>query len=161
MGRRELVRQLETARAQFCGIGTRKVKLELNRIGLSCATARAFRIALEIEDCSTQGKKYMGSEWSDKKYREKGDLIEKLCKLCAIEGWTYGKQKSGSYHTKWIVYFELPSCEQISFHTNLSIDIADYPFEWDGKTSSTLRKLEAAITEFLKDENQPIFEIFE
>lgn len=159
MGRRELVRQLESARDRFCGVGTRKIKLQLNQYGQNNALARAFRIALEIEDRSTQGKKYRGSEWSDKKYREKSEWIEKLCKLCAIEGWTFGKHKSDSFHTKHIVYFELPYCEQISFHTNLSIEIPDYPKQWDGQTHSTLRKLEAAIIAFLEDDNQPRFEL--
>lgn len=159
MSRRALVRQLESARDHFCGIGTRKVKLQLNRIGANDALARAFRLALEIEDCSTQGKKYGRSEWSDEKYREKTELIEKLCRLCEIEGWLYGKHFSDNWQTKHIVYFELPGCEQISFHTNLSIEIPDYPKQWDGKTHSTLQKLEAAITAFLADENQQRFEL--
>jgi hypothetical protein len=159
MSRRELVRKLEEARANFCGIGTRRIKLQLNKI--NCPKARAFRLALEIEDCSTQGKKYGWSEWSDKKYREKSELIEKLCKLCQIEGWTYGKHDSLSF-PRHIVYFELPLCEQISFHTNLTIAVPDYDGVWDGKRHSTLSKLEKAITEYLRDESQQsLYEIVE
>lgn len=161
MGRGELVRQLEKARDNFCGVGTRKLKIRLNKIGEHCPIARAFRLALEIEDCSTQGKKYRGSEWSYKKFREKSELIEKLCKICEREGWIYGKHKSNDWQTEHIVYFELPFCEQISFHTTLSFEIPVYEKEWDGKRHSTLGKLERAITAYLKDENQPSFEIFE
>lgn len=159
MSRRELVRQLEKARDDFGGIGTRKIKLRLNKIGEHCSIARAFRLALEIEDCSTQGKKYGGSEWSDQKYREKTRLIEKLCQLCEREGWIYGKHETKQFPPH-IVYFELPFCEQISFHTTLSFEIPLYEKTWDGKRNSTLGKLETAITTYLKNENQPSFEIF-
>jgi hypothetical protein len=160
MSRRALIRQLEAARDTFCGVGTRRIKMQLNRLDY-CPKARAFRLALEIEDCSTQGKKYGWSEWSHRKYQEKTELIEKLCKLCAIEGWIYGKHNSMSFPPH-IVYFELPLCEQISFHTTLTIDVPDYRGVWDGKRHSTLGKLEKAITDYLRDENQQtIYEVIE
>jgi hypothetical protein len=57
MSRRTLVNKLAEARAGFCGIGTRAAKLKLNRLANIDARAKAFRIALEIEDCSTQAKR--------------------------------------------------------------------------------------------------------
>lgn len=85
MSRRTLVNQLESARKQFAGIGTRQTKLKLNRLSESNATAKALRIALEVEDCSTQAKKYFG-EWRDIKYKEKSDLIHKLIQVFEVEG---------------------------------------------------------------------------
>ncbi len=103
MGRRELVRKLEKARHDFCGIGTRAVKLRLNRIGRTNVLARAFRIALEIEDCSTQAKKYGRSEWADWKYFEKGEKIHDLIKIFEREGWLFGFHKSNSFETRHII----------------------------------------------------------
>jgi hypothetical protein len=152
MSNKTSVRQLQKARDDFCGIGTRLAKLRLNRIGRTSILARAFRLALEIEDKSALGKKYRG-EWSDRCYAEKTKLIHDLIRIFQQQGWTYGKHASGTY-PRWIIYFEIPGCEQISFHTDLTIEVPDYPKEWDRKTNSTLGKLEAAIREFLKDEDQ-------
>lgn len=146
MSRRILVNQLESARRQFAGIGTRQTKLKLNRLKESNPVAKALRIALEIEDCSTQAKKYPG-EWRDIKYKEKSDLIHKLIQVFEVEGWTYGKHNSNDYHTRHIVYFEIPGCEQISFHCTLRYEIPIYSARWDGKTNSTLGKLEKAISD--------------
>lgn len=155
MSRRVLVNQLETARERFCGIGTRKVKLRLNRCG--DALGRAFRLALEIEDRSTQGKKYRG-DWSDRNYWQKSQLINDLLALSKANGWPHGKQRSKGW-PRWIVYFEIPMCEQISFHTDLrepdSVD--DYAGEWDQKRNSTLLKLEMAIEAYLDEEQPALF----
>lgn len=151
MARGELVRQLSTAREEFCGIGTKRAKLQLNQFAKSNVIALAFRIALEIEDCSTLGKKYHG-KWSDHYYEKKQEKIIELMNLCAEQNWIYGKHNSDLSYPKFIIYFELPGCEQISFHTDLqNPEIPDYPKDWDGKRNSTLGKLEAAISEILKD----------
>ena len=149
MGRSEAVRQLTRARDAFCGIGTRKAKLRLNKLALRSPIARAYRLALEIEDASTLGKKY-GGEWSYYHYEKKHLHIHELIILCQEQGWIYGKHKSDAFGVQWIVYFELPGCEQISFHANLDCECPDYAGQWDGKQHSTLNKLEAAITELLK-----------
>jgi hypothetical protein len=156
MSRRILVGQLTDARESYCGIGTRKVKLKLNRLAGIDARARAFRIALEIEDCSTQAKKYFG-EWRDKKYAEKSELILQLVNLCRENSWIFGKHESETY-PRWIVYFELPGCDQISFHTSLKCpdDIPDYASDWDGIRNSTLCKLEKAISAMF-DEGRKLF----
>lgn len=135
-------------------MGTRRVKLRLNRLSRTSATARAFRLALEIEDCSALGKKY-GGAWSYTYYEKKHALIHELIILFGAHGWTYGKHQSDAFHTRWIIYFELPGCEQISFHANLECECPDYAGKWDGKVHSTLNKLECAITELLKSEVLP------
>jgi hypothetical protein len=161
MGRSEAVRRLTRAREQFCGLGTRKAKLQLNRRALTCPVARALRLALEIEDASSLGKKY-GGEWSYAYYEKKNDLIHQLITHFQAQGWIFGKHKSDGAGPKWIVYFEIPGCEQLSFHADLDVDIPDYPREWDGKVHSTLDKLEAAIKEVLTvREEQLSLEVYE
>lgn len=155
MARSELVRQLRTAREVFCGVGTKQIKLQLNRLGRANLLAHAFRIALEIEDCSVLGKKYRG-EWSTTYYAKKTALIHELIEICKEAGWTHGAHKSDVSYPTHIVYFELPGCEQISFHTNLRTEIPTYEKEWDGKRESTLGKLEVAIDSFLKN-GAPLF----
>lgn len=161
MGRSELVHQLSSARNSFAGIGTRAAKLKLNRLGNSSSVARAYRLALEIEDRSIQGKKYRRSEWSDRAYFEKSRLIEELAQLCEKEGWTYGQHKTGGW-PQHVVYFDLPGCEQISFHTTLKNPeaVPHYPKEWDGKRSSTLGKLEAAFMAFRHNDDQLVMQLF-
>jgi hypothetical protein len=149
MGRREAVRRLSSAREQFCGIGTRRTKLQLNKLSKICGEARAFRLALEIEDASTLGKKYGFSKWGYRSYERKQALLSELIELCQQEGWEYGRHRNQDFGPRWIVYFHLPHCEQISFHADLDIEIPDYLKEWDGKTNSTLDKLEAAISQLL------------
>ena len=149
MSRRDLVRQLEKAREEFAGIGTRKAKIRLNKLAKTCQIARAFRIALEIEDSSTTAKKY-GSAWSYEYYEKKHRLIHELMEICREKGWLFGKHPGDGF-PRWIIYFELPDCEQISFHCNsFDSDVPDYPHEWDRKTHSTLGKLEVVISELLK-----------
>lgn len=146
MGRSYLVRQLSDARVGFCGVGTRKTKLQLNKLARVCVIAKALRLALEIEDASTLGKKYGFSKWGYRSYERKHALIHELIDLCKEQRWVYGKQKNRSSGPSWIIYFEIPGCEQISFHCDLSIEVPDYVREWDGKVNSTLNKLEAAIS---------------
>lgn len=154
MSRRVLVNQLTSARVSFAGIGTRAVKMKLNRLAKSDAVAKSLRLALEIEDCSTLGKKYFG-DWSNHYYSKKSQLIHELIELFKTEGWLYGKHKSENFYPKWIIYFELqPTGDQISFHYDLDYpdQVPHYPHEWDGKRNSTLIKLEAAIIAYLDSE---------
>jgi hypothetical protein len=156
MSRKQSVRNLLAAREEFCGIGTKLAKLRLNKIAKTNPVAKALRLALEIEDCSTLGKKYAG-EWSYEYYERKHKLIHELVEIFKEFGWTFGVHKSNTFGTSFIIYFEIPTCEQISFHTNLDVEVPEYPKEWDGKTNSTLAKLEAAIYQMLNPEEQRSF----
>lgn len=132
-------------------MGTRVVKLKLNSLVRSCPIAKAFRLALETEDCSTLGKKYRG-DWSNHYYTKKGLLICELIELFKDNGWLYGKHLVAGF-PKWVIYFEIPGCEQISFHClKLPEDVPDYPKEWDQKQNSTFGKLEAAINQYFERE---------
>lgn len=147
MSRRVLVNQLEIARESFGGIGTKQIKLNLNRLVKSCPIAKAFRIALEIEDCSTLGKKYRG-DWSNHYYEKKDRFIKELIEIFKTNDWVYGIHLTNG-HPPTVIYFEIPGCEQISFHCFLDRDKApEYKGEWDGKRNSTFGKLEKAICDY-------------
>ncbi len=88
---------------------------------------------------------YFG-KWSSHYYQKKKELIHELIKIFEETGWIFGKQRSDNYHTKYIVYFLIPECEQISFHCNLDVEVPDFPFDRDGKSNSTLSKVERALT---------------
>lgn len=138
-----LVKDLHRQRNEFAGIGTNKAKRRLNKLAQSSVIAKAIRIALEIEDKSIQAK---DSCWSykDKIYRVKEELIEELAKLFKDQNWIYGIQKSDVKPTTHVVYFEIPDCEQISWHftPNKISEFPVYSKDWDGKENSTFMKLE-------------------
>ena len=112
-----LIRILEKKRETFCGIGTRKIKIRLNKLCDQSIDALLFRKALEIEDKNISAKKYQN--YRDKYYEEKGDLIEELIQFCIANNINVGYQEveEQEYQTLYVVYFDFPNCEQISWHT--------------------------------------------
>lgn len=142
--RRQQIEQLAQCRLGFAGIGTRKAKLRLNKLARSNSLAKAVRIALEIEDKNISAKKSYG-EFRIKIYGQKTRLIYDLAEHCKKHNWVYGIKDSDELPMSHVIYFELPYCEQISWHFTPSneLDFPDYKNEWDGKINSTLRKLEA------------------
>jgi hypothetical protein len=143
---------LNIARKQFCGIGTRRAKLALNKLAKTSTYAKALRTALEIEDKNLTAKKYHGGDIGGYTYDQiaywgKHDGIMQLADICRLESWTYGIQESGVYGVTHVIYFELPGVEQISWHflPPAGHDLPEYLGVWDQKTHSTLVKLERAI----------------
>lgn len=61
-----LVRALSYARDTFCGLGTRKVKLQLNKLAKESKEAEYVRRLLEVEDINIQAK---ANKWH--KYKQK------------------------------------------------------------------------------------------
>ena len=57
-----LVNGLTQARSEFARIGTRKVKLALNKLAKTDPYAYALRVALEIEDANITAKRYCGGD---------------------------------------------------------------------------------------------------
>lgn len=142
----QLAKQLQEKRADFCGIGTRKTKLFLNRkVKQGDKVAEMLRTALETEDENIKAK----DNWyyAEAHYNRKKELIDKLITLCNDNKVVYGIQVANNRDTDYIIYFELPHCEQISFHNNFKTveDLPLYEKEWDGKKNSTLPKIEQAI----------------
>jgi len=143
-----LKHQLKDKRETMCGIGTRKLKLFLNKkIREGDILAGIFRTALEAEDANINAKKYFG-DYSERYYAVKENMIGQLIGLCRACGITsYGYQNNDSPFPKHIMYFDLPGCEQISFHCTVKSEwaVPKYSGSWDGQTVSTLPKLERAI----------------
>lgn len=142
MGNAERVRQLKSVRNQACGIGTRKLKLMLNRLMKTDPLALAARLAIEIEDANLTAKRYKFSRYQDSAYAKKEALMLDLIALFQHQGWKFGVHKSDRPETSHIIYFEIPGCEQISWHyTHKGDPLPIYPKEWDGKLNSTFPKL--------------------
>jgi hypothetical protein len=155
-GQRTAVTLLNTARRQFCGIGTRRTKLALNKLSRTSTFAKALRTALEIEDNNLTAKKYHGGDiagytYDQIAYFDKHDGIMQLIEICKMEGWTFGVHNSHIFGASHVIYFELPATEQLSWHFSpLSGHcLPEYGGVWDQKQNSTLRKLEAAIQPLL------------
>ena len=148
----QLVDSLVDSRENFCGIGTRKVKLQLNKLmKKGVEYADLYRTALELEDVNISAKRYWGSYKRDY-YDKKVELIEELVELCKKYKLTFGKQPTNNYSTSYIVYFDIPKAGQISYHTNkVNPSWPMYLKDWDGERNSTLPKLEKAISNFLKN----------
>lgn len=142
MSNRERVRQLQSARDNACGIGTRLLKLRLNKLAKLDPVALAVRLALEIEDANLSAKRYRGSKYQDRNYAKKEALILELITLFRHQEWLFGLQKSDGWATRHVIYFDIPKCEQISWHyTHRGAELPTYPHDWDGKVNSTLIKL--------------------
>ncbi|MBR6516916.1 MAG: hypothetical protein IKT40_08790 [Bacilli bacterium] len=153
----KLVRELVNKRKTFCGVGTRKVKLMLNKLIKSGdINAQLYRLALEIEDKNIQAKDHKNYYYRDTIYYHKKMLIYDLIKLCSENNIVFGYHASDVRDTSNIIYFELPNTEQISFHVSLddTTNIPIYEKEWDGLVCSTLDKLEKVIFEtYLRDKD--------
>lgn len=144
-----LIHSLEIARKTFCGIGTNKAKRRLNKLSKVNKEASAIRIALEIEDKNIKAKA-APYDYSDRIYKQKNELIHKLIELFNNQNWIYGVQDSDVPVTKHVIYFEIPNCEQLSWHFDDSDDIPRYTKPWDKKINSTLGKLEKITKQLLK-----------
>lgn len=145
----DLISYLDRNRNEFLSIGTNKTKRRLNKLSENDKIAKAIRLALEIEDKNIQAKKYYG-KYKDKIYDQKYIFIKQLIDLFKTTDWIYGKQKSDVRDTNYIIYFEIPFTEQISWHVSLFEnnnikEIPNYTKEWDKKINSTLKKLEEVI----------------
>ena len=145
----DLIDQLDDKRSTFCSIGTNKIKRRLNKLAKTDVIAKTTRLLLETEDCNILAKKCYGI-YQEKIYRKKSKLILQLIDIFKENKWIYGRNNSEVPGATDIVYFELPNCEQISFHDNLPefYFYPEYEKEWDGKVNSTLLKLEKFINEY-------------
>ena len=152
----DLIYQLYNLRKDALGIGTNKLKKRLNKLGEKDPIAKALRIAFEIEDKSTQAKDSYG-KYRRKIYNQKRLFIESLIELfLEQDNWVFGKQSSDVAITDWIIFFEIPNCEQISFHTDLYNGnvVPKYTKEWDGKINSTFEKLLDCVIKLYPDINK-------
>lgn len=144
-----LVSSLRQARNQFCNIGTRKLKLRLNKLSKENTDAEYIRRLLEVEDVNIRAK---GTRpyYRKRVYRIKDRMLRELVDFCEKHNYTYGAQETDDFSTKEILYFELPDGIQVSFHCN-HIPAKKYEKEWDKQQNSTLPKIEKYIEENFKD----------
>jgi hypothetical protein len=136
----DLITQLNKLRHSALGIGTNKLKRRLNTLAKTNPLAKAYRLALEAEDKSTQAKDSFG-KYKDKIYAEKSQALHQLVDVCLTNDYLIGKTSSDVRETRNILYVELPNCEQISYHCSLNANVPTYEKEWDGKINSTFEKL--------------------
>lgn len=139
----KLIEKLKFGRVNFAGLGTNKSKRRLNKLSVNNFIAKAVRIALEIEDKNISAKNSYG-KYKDKIYDQKQKLILELCKLFKSQNWIYGIQNSNNYSASHVIYFEIPGCEQISWHfsPDKNYNFPEYLGKWDEKENSTMEKLE-------------------
>ena len=144
------VEDYEQRKDTFChGIGQRRVKLFLNAcIKAGDEVAQMYRLALEAEGVNLNAKKALKKYHSDyHAYDKKEECLRQLSDMCKRMSVVFGIQASTAPAARYVVYYELPGCEQVSFHTN-EPEAAGWPKydgAWDGKKCSTLGKLENAI----------------
>ncbi len=144
------VEDYEQRKETFChGIGQRRVKLFLNAcIKAGDEVAQMYRLALEAEGVNLNAKKALKKYHSDyHAYDKKDACLRQLSAMCQRMSVAFGIQTSTAPAARYVVYYELPGCEQVSFHTN-EPEAAGWPKydgAWDGKKCSTLGKLENAI----------------
>lgn len=142
------IQNLKKHRTDFCGVGTNKTKRLLNKLSKTSELAKAYRKMLEIEDKNITAKD-TDFRYKDKVYYQKHMFILEMIEIFKENNWTFGYQNSDVRNINHIIYFELPDCEQISFHCTLEDEvlktIPTYNKEWDGKKNSTLNKLENSI----------------
>ena len=83
-------------------------------------------------------------DYKEKIYNQKYNYIIKLCELFEQQKWIYGIQNSDIKMISHVIYFEIPDCEQISWHITLK-EFSKFPIykkDWDNKKNSTIKKLE-------------------
>lgn len=147
---RKRIQDYDERKDEFCHcVGLRRIKLFLNNLVKNGDhVAKMYRIALEIEGVNLAAKKALLKYHSDyNNYSLKESMLQELIGLCLVHNVCYGIQRSTVPAAIYVIYFELPDCEQISFHTNLcdASKLPTYNGEWDGQKCSTMRKLESAI----------------
>jgi hypothetical protein len=146
-------------RNEYAGVGTRRVKLRLNKLVKTSVLAKALRIALETEDKNLTAKKYHGGDiagytFDQINYFAKHDGIAELIEICKVEGWRFGVERSDVRGATHVIYFHLPGVEQISWHfTPKEEALPTYDGVWDQQKNSTLKKLEPAIERLLRTES--------
>lgn len=149
-----IVDGLVQARSAFAGIGTRKVKLALNKLAKTDPYAHALRVALEIEDANITAARYFGGDCGGYTYAEiqhlkKSENIEALIGICKSQGWVFGVQPSGVFSPTHILFFDIPGVGQLSWQYSPKEALPVYPGQWDGQQGSALPKLEAAVSAVL------------
>lgn len=140
---RKRIQDYNERKDEFChSVGLRRIKLFLNKLVKDGDyVAKMYRIALEIEGVNLAAKKALMKYHSDYyNYDKKEEMLRELICLCRMQDVDYGIQPSTVPAATHVIYFDLPDCKQISFHTNLeeADHLPIYNGEWDGLKCSTM-----------------------
>ena len=153
----QLIRIGNRNKIDMCMLGQRRVKILLNSLSKTGdLIAAMYRLALEIENCNINAKKYKDNKtfnYSSYYYKLKHkhllqlvELVEKYNEQHQDDIIVYGIQESDIIEPPYVCYFELPGMEQISFHSySIKANMPTYSNDWDEKVNSTLWKIEQAI----------------
>lgn len=146
-----LLKLQQKARRDYCGLGTKKVKLILNKEAEFDLKARILRLLLEIEDVNITAKNSYG-DYADYRYYEKENLIQELIDLFDSKNLTYGFKQSDIPTRQSIVFFELDG-KQFSWHSDLNFnENKTYKKDWDKQENSHLSKIEQLVLNEYQDE---------
>lgn len=135
---------LHYQRENFCGVGTRRIKIMLNNIiKKGNEEALLYRLGLEIEDRIFTIQET--NEYCQKLIiAQKQQIMKQLVVLCKKK-----KLNCGIYEAdeKRILCYELPDTEQLSFELDESegIEFPKYDGMWDGKLNTTFEKIEKVL----------------
>lgn len=141
---RENIMILEYSRYDACGIGSKKLKLRLNKLKKNGdKVASVLRKLIEAEDSNISAKKYFG-KYRDRYYGNKEmylmDSIEDMKEL----GWTFGYSTEVGKNAKYVMYVYLPNGSQLSWHMvndSNKVRLPEIDVKWDGLPATTLTKL--------------------
>lgn len=152
----QLISVLEYKIENMCGVGTKLVKLFLNKkVKDGDELAFLYRQLLECEMFNINAKRYNDTfrfSYRESYYKKKQEAIEFLInKLLDNNKFNikFGYEESDVLDTEHIIYFNVPDCGQISFHTSIPLHLLSlmpqYDEPWDEQRNSTLHKLEQGI----------------
>lgn len=135
---------LKKSRHNACGIGSKQLKLRLNKLIKSGdKVANILRNLIEAEDSNINAKKYFG-KYKDSYYSKKESCLFNAFQYMNELGWKYGYSLDVGKNAKFVVYVYLPNGEQLSWHMVEDAYISILPkidVKWDGKPATTLTKL--------------------
>lgn len=142
---KQLLKDYKVAKNKLCGIGIEEVKNRLEKFSKHDNKAKAYKLLLEAIVFNTIAKDFH-RKGSNRFYKIKDMLLEKLIRMCNKYHYNVGWHESDIEDKNYIVYFQLPNCKQISFHTDVNVDnIPMFHDDWDGIINSSIWKIEEAI----------------
>jgi hypothetical protein len=135
---------LEYSRHEACGIGSKKLKLRLNKLKKSGdKVASVLRNLIEAEDSNISAKKYFG-KYRTRYYENKEMyLMDSINDMKELE-WTFGYSREVGKNAKYVMYVYLPNGSQLSWHMvndRNMVRLPEIDVKWDGLPATTLTKL--------------------
>lgn len=95
---------------------------------------------LRAQKASSRAKVYRGGNtdgsYRGQAYRRKQWAMDRLCDTLgrgdsSVTSWGWKEDDEVQGPHRWVLYIDLPTCGQVSFHTHRRSSGPDYPGEWD------------------------------